>query len=170
MAASRSVLCVSRPPARPARATASVIAVVAVAIAVTGCSNPTPAEQQAALSGCVEGERGTIVLGVTNSAGDPLEIVDVELAASEGVEIIDRFIAPDEEARSTAVLFDDGGRDAFDGVDLDAEAIEPDAAAFVGIEVRRTGAGEGMVEGVTVVTEARTTTAPVTLELRDSCA
>lgn len=160
----------SRTPSRPARAAASVIALVAVAIAVTGCSNPTPAEQQAALSGCIEGERGTIVLGVTNSAGDPLEIVDVELAAAEGVEVVDRFIAPDEEARSTAVLFDDGGRDAFDGVDLDAESIEPDAAAFVGVEVRRTGAGAGRVDGVTVVTESRTTTAPVVLELRDDCA
>lgn len=136
---------------------------------LAGCSG-SPLDGNPELDGCIAGDRGTIALGVTNSAGDPLEITGIEIADGEGVEVIDRFIALDEDARSTAVRFDDGGRDALGGVELDRESIEPDAAAFVGIEVARTGAAEGRVNGVTITTAERSTTAPVTLVLLDDCA
>ncbi len=152
---------------RPARATASFVVLLSLAV-LAGCTG-SPLEDNPELDGCIVGDRGTIALGVTNSAGDPLEITGIEIAEGEGVEVIDRFIAPDEDARSTAVRFDDGGRDALGGVDLDSESIEPDAAAFVGIEVARTGAAEGRVNGVTITTAERETTAPVTLVLLDDC-
>ena len=161
-----------RDPTRPARPRASraiaVGAVIATVAVLGGCSGPPP-DQNAELSGCLVGDRGTLALGVTNSAGEPLEITGVELAEAEGVAVVDRFIAIDPEARATPVLFESEGRGAFDGVDLGDERIEPGAAAFVGIEVERTGAAEGSVNGVVITTAERETIAPVRLVLRDGC-
>ncbi|MBA8847947.1 hypothetical protein [Microcella alkalica] len=161
-------------PARPRASRAIAVgAVVAVVAVLGGCSGP-PEDQNAELSGCLAGDRGTLALGVTNSAGEPLAITGIELAESEGVEVVDRFVAIDPEARATPVLFDaapsgTSGRSAFDGVDLTDASIEPDAAAYVGIEVERTGPAEGVVNGVVITTEERETIAPVSLELRDYC-
>lgn len=160
----------ARPRASRAIAVGAVIATVAV---LGGCSGPPP-DQNAELSGCLVGDRGTLALGVTNSAGEPLAITGIELAESEGVAVVDRFIAIDPEAQATPVLFDaapsgTSGRDAFDGVDLAAASIEPGAAAFIGIEVERTGAAEGSVNGVIITTADRETTAPVRLVLLDDC-
>lgn len=161
-----------RDPTRPARPRASraiaVGAVIATVAVLGGCSGPPP-DQNAELSGCLVGDRGTLALGVTNSAGEPLAITGIELAESEGVAVVDRFIAIDPEARATPVLFEAEGRDAFDGVDLADESIEPGAAAFVGIEVERTGAAEGSVNGVVITTADRETIAPVRLSLLDDC-
>lgn len=158
----------ARPP-RPSRASVvSIVASVIVAGLLGGCSG-SALEENADLNGCIEGDRGTIALGVTNSAGEPLELTGIEIADAQGVEVLDRFIALDEDARATPARFDEGGRDAFDGVDLDAEAIEPDGAAFVGIEVARTSDAEGRVGGVVITTAGRETTAPVTLVLLDDC-
>lgn len=161
-----------RDPTRPARPRASraiaVGAVIATVAVLGGCSGPPP-DQNAELSGCLVGDRGTLALGVTNSAGEPLAITGIELAESEGVAVVDRFIAIDPEAQATPVLFESEGRSAFDGVDLADASIEPGAAAFVGIEVERTGAAEGSVNGVIITTADRETTAPVRLVLLDDC-
>lgn len=141
---------------------------MAVAGLLGGCSG-SPLEQNAELNGCIEGDRGTIALGVTNSAGEPLEVTGIDIADADGVEVVDRFIALDEEARETPARFAEGGRDTFDGVDLGAARIEPDAAAFVGVEVARTSPAEGRVGGVTITTADRETTAPVTLVLLGDC-
>ncbi len=136
--------------------------------ALAGCSgSPT---DPLGLGGCLEGDRGTIAVGVSNTSGDPIVIGDVALAeGSTGVAVVDVFLALDEEARSTAVLFDDGGRAAFDGVDLDQQAIEPDAAAYVGVEVQRTGTEPGRVDGLTITVDGSPQAVPVTLDLVDAC-
>lgn len=144
-------------------ATLPLVAVLALA----GCSgSPT---DPLGLGGCLEGDRGTIAVGVSNTSGDPIVIEGVELSGSSGVEIVDRFLALDDEARSTAVLFDDGGRAAFDGVDLDQQAIDPDAAAYVGVEVQRTGSEPGRVGGLTIIVDGSPQAVPVSLDLVDAC-
>ncbi len=148
-----------------ARAFAALPLVAVLALA--GCSgSPT---DPLGLGGCLEGDRGTIAVGVSNTSGDPIVIEGVELSGSSGVEIVDRFLALDDEARSTAVLFDDGGRAAFDGVDLDQQAIDPDAAAYVGVEVQRTGSEPGRVGGLTITVDGSPQAVPVTLDLVDAC-
>ncbi|MGV3731954.1 MAG: hypothetical protein ACO1N6_00960 [Microcella sp.] len=146
--------------------TFAALPLVAV-LALAGCSgSPT---DPLGLGGCLEGDRGTIAVGVSNTSGDPIVIEGVELSGSSGVEIVDRFLALDDEARSTAVLFDDGGRAAFDGVDLDQQAIDPDAAAYVGVEVQRTGSEPGRVGGLTITVDGSPQAVPVTLDLLDAC-
>lgn len=148
-----------------ARAFAALPLVAVLALA--GCSgSPT---DPLGLGGCLEGDRGTIAVGVSNTSGDPIVIEGVELSGSSGIEIVDRFLALDDEARSTAVLFDDGGRAAFDGVDLDQQAIDPDAAAYVGVEVQRTGSDPGRVGGLTITVDGSPQAVPVTLDLVDAC-
>lgn len=146
----------------------ALIALGVLIAAVSGCSG-SPSDPLGELSGCLEGESGTIAVGVANTSGDALVVEKIELSASSGVEIIDRFIAIDEDARSTAVRFDTGGRDAVDGVDLDETAIDPDAAAFVGVEVVRTGGAEGRVDGLVITVDGADQAVPVTLDLLDSC-
>ncbi|UTT62970.1 hypothetical protein [Microcella humidisoli] len=150
-----------RPRAAAALATAVMIA------ALAGCSgSPT---DPLGLAGCLDSDTGTIAVGVANTSGEPIVIEGIELSDASGVEIIDRFIAIDEDARSTAVRFDEGGRDAFGGVALDQTAIDPDTAAFVGVEVARTGSGEGRIGGLVLTVDGTAQTAPVTLDLRDNC-
>jgi hypothetical protein len=139
-----------------------------VALVVTGCSG-SPSDPLGNLSGCLAGESGTIAIGVSNSSGDPIVIDVVELLESSGVEIIDRFIAIDEDARSTAVRFDLDGRDGLGGVDLEQTAIEPGEAAYIGVEIVRTGAADGRVDGLLLTVDGEEQGAPVTLDLRDTC-
>lgn len=136
--------------------------------ALAGCSgSPT---DPLGLGGCLEGTRGTIAVGVSNTSGDPIVLGDVTLAeGSTGVVVIDTFLALDEEARNTAAVFDVGGRAAFDGVDLRRQAIEPDAAAFVGVEVQRTSTEPGRVTGLTITVDGAAQGVPVTLDLVESC-
>lgn len=137
-------------------------------LALSGCSGSP--DDPLGLGGCLESDRGTIAVGVSNTSGEPIVIDAAELAeGSTGVVLIDTFLALDEEARGTAVLFDDGGRAAFGGVDLDREAIEPDAAAYVGVEVQRTGSEPGRVAGLTLTVDGEPQGVPVTLDLVDSC-
>ena len=138
------------------------------ALALSGCSGSP--DDPLGLGGCLEGDRGTIAVGVSNTSGEPIVIDAAALAeGSTGVVLIGTFLALDEEARGTAVLFDDGGRAAFGGVDLDRAAIEPDAAAFVGVEVQRTGTEPGRVAGLTLTVDGEPQGVPVTLDLVDSC-
>lgn len=163
---SRSVNGVTTSAARRrALAFATSAAVIAL---LTACSG-SPADPLGGLSGCLAGEEGTIAVGVTNSSGEPIAIAGVELGGSSGVEIVDRFIAIDEDARDTAVRFEQGGRDALGGVDLGRASIDPDAAAFVGVEVVRTGAAEGRVDGLVITVDGTDQAVPVTLDLRDAC-
>ncbi len=142
------------------------MAVVAVLAACSG----SPSDPLANLSGCLTGNTGTIAVGVANNSGDALVIDAVELSSSSGVEIVDRFIVIDEDARSTAVRFDSDGRDAVGGVDLDQLAIEPDAAAFVAVEVvRASTAADGRVDGLVITVDGAEQAVPVTLDLRDAC-
>ena len=136
--------------------------------ALSGCSG-SPSDPLGGLSGCLEGDTGTIAVGVANTSGDALVVEGVELADSSGVEIVDRFIAVDEDARSTAVRFDLDGRDSLGGVDLAEQAIESNAAAFVGVEVVRTGSEEGRVGGLVITVDGDDRAVPVTLDLRDNC-
>jgi len=152
-----------RKPRRPAL----VIAVIAIG-ALAGCSGPIT-DPLAGLSGCLAGTGGAIAVGVANTSDTALVIDAVELSDSSGVEIVDRFIAIDEDARATAVRFDNGGRDTLGGVDLGQAPIEPDAAAFVGVEVLRTGPGDGRVGGLVITVDGSERAVPVTLDLRDSC-
>ena len=121
------------------------------------------------LDGCLAADRGTIAIGVTNSAGEPLSVSAIELADGSTVEVVDRFFAADETARDTSVDFGTGGRDALGGVDLDRSLIEPGEAAFVGIEVERVTAAEGVVTGLLVTADGSERAVPVTLVLRDTC-
>ncbi len=121
------------------------------------------------LDGCLADDRGTITIGVTNTAGEPLAISSVELAEGSTVEIVDRFIATDDEARDTPVVFSVGGRAEFGGVDLDQASIDPGGAAFVGIEVERVSAAEGTVTGLLVTADGTERTVPVTLVLGATC-
>jgi hypothetical protein len=137
-------------------------------LALTGCSGSP--DDPLGLGGCLAGESGTIAVGVSNTSGEAIVIGDATLAeGSTGVVIVDTFLALDEEARDTAVLFDDGGRTAFDGVDLDQQAIEPDAAAYIGVEVQRTGTEPGRVAGLTLTVDGELQGVPVTLDLVDAC-
>ncbi len=149
------------------RLCAALVAVGALT-ALAGCSGG-PGDAAAELSGCLESDTGTIIIGVTNSAGTALVVDNVDLSDSTGVEIIDRFVAIDEDARTTSVRFVDGGRESVEGVDLDRGAIEPGAAAFVGVEVARTGTADGRVGGLVLTVDGTDRPAPVTLDLRDSC-
>ncbi|MBX9719640.1 MAG: hypothetical protein K2X36_12495 [Microbacteriaceae bacterium] len=149
----------------------TILAVVASAVllgTLTGCNNGSPANPLG-LAGCLTGNTGTMTIGVANTTGSPLAVDAVELASSRGVEIVDRFIVIDEDARSTAVRFGVGGRDEVGGVDLNELAIDPDAAAFVGVEVVRTGADEGRVDGLVITVDGTDQAVPVTLDLRDTC-
>lgn len=135
--------------------------------ALAGCSgSPT---DPLGLAGCLEGDGGVIAVGVTNTSGDALVVETVELSDASGVEIVDRFIAIDEDARSIAVRFEPGGRESVGGLDLDEQTIDPGTAAFVGVEIARTGTAEGRVGGLVLTVDSTAQTAPVTLDLRDSC-
>ncbi len=140
---------------------------VVALMALAGCSGSQT--DPLGLGGCLEGERGTIAVGVSNSSGDPIVIEGVELTGASGVEIVDRFLALTDDARDTAVLFDDRGRVTFDGIDLDQQAIDPDAAAYVGVEVQRTGSEPGRVGGLTITVDGAAQAVPVTLDLVDDC-
>lgn len=149
------------------RSLLAVLPLVA-ALSLSGCSGSP--DDPLGLGGCLEGDLGTIAVGVSNTSGEPIVIDAAALAeGSTGVVLVDTFLAIDEEARGTAVLFDDGGRAAFGGVDLDRQAIEPDAAAFVGVEVQRTGTEPGRVAGLTLTVDGEPQSVPVTLDLVDSC-
>jgi hypothetical protein len=149
------------------RLRATLVAVGAIA-ALTGCSGG-PGDAAAELSGCLDGDSGTIIIGVTNTAGTALVVETIELTDSTGVEVIDRFVAIDEDARTTSVRFIDGGRESVGGVDLDRGAIKPGEAAFVGVEVARTGSADGRVGGLVLTVDGANRPAPVTLDLRDRC-
>ena len=149
----------------------TVVLTAAAALLVTavlaGCSG-SPLDTLG-FSGCLDGTSGTIAVGVTNTSDAALDIDAVELTDASGVVIVDRFIAVDDDARSTAVRFEPSGRDTFDAVDLDQAPIEPDAAAFVAVEVERTGAADGRVGGLIITVDGDQQAVPVTLDLRDSC-
>ncbi len=134
---------------------------------LTACSGGPGGTSE--LDGCLAADRGTIAIGVTNTAGEALAVSAIELADGSTVEVIDRFFAVDESARDTSVEFSTGGRDAFGAIDLDRSAIEPGGAAFVGIEVERVTAAEGTVTGLIVTADGTERAVPVTLVLRDTC-
>jgi len=138
-----------------------------VAVSLTACSGGPGGTSE--LDGCLAADRGTIAIGVTNTAGEALSVEKIELADGSTVEVVDRFFANDEGARDTSVDFSTGGRDAFGGVDLDRSLIEPGEAAFVGIEVERVTATEGVVTGLLVTADGTERAVPVTLVLRDTC-
>jgi len=142
-------------------------AALLVVVALAGCSG-SPVDPLG-FAGCLDGRTGTIAIGVANTSDEALVVEGVELSDASGVEIVDRFVAVDEEARSTAVRFEQTDREAFGGVDLDQVSIEPDAAAFVGVQIERTGAADGRVGGLVITVDGSDRNAPVTLDLRDSC-
>ncbi len=152
----------------PRRAVLAVSVPALVTILLASCSG-SPSDPLGNLSGCLAGDSGTIAIGVSNSSDEAIVIAGVELLESSGVEIIDRFIAINEDARSTAVLFESSGRGSVGGVDLDQTAIEPGEAAYVGVEVERTGSAEGRVDGLQLTVDGDEQGAPVTLDLRDTC-
>jgi hypothetical protein len=144
------------------------VGVLALAIStLTACSG-SPSDPLG-FAGCLETTTGTIAVGVANTSGEAVVVEAVELSDASGVIVIDRFIAFDDEARSTAVLFESTGRDGLGGIDLDQAAIEPDAAAYVGIEVQRNGTADGRVGGLVITVDGSERSVPVTLDLRDSC-
>ena len=140
---------------------------LAVAVTLSACSGGPGGAGE--LDGCLAADRGTIAIGVTNTAGEALSVSAIELTDGSTVEVVDRFFAVDEAARETSVDFGTGGRDAFGGVDLDRSLIEPGEAAFVGIEVERVTAAEGLVTGLRVTADGTERAVPVTLVLRDTC-
>lgn len=144
------------------------LATLALLVPLAACSGAGP-EGTGELDGCLSGDRGTIAIGVTNSSGEPIAISDVDLGESTGVTVTDRFLAVDDEARETAVVFSDRGREAFGGVNLDRAPLEPGASAFVGIEVARSGPGESRVSGLVVTTDGAQQGVPVTLVLGGPC-
>lgn len=141
---------------------------LALLLPLAACSGPGP-DGNGELDGCLLGDRGTIALGVTNSSSDPIAISAIDLGESTGVAVTDRFLAVDDDARETAVIFSDRGRDAFGGVDLDRAALEPGASAFIGIEVTRSGPGESRVGSLVVTTDGTQQGVPVTLVLGEPC-
>jgi hypothetical protein len=143
-------------------------ALLALIAPLAACSGVGPVAN-GELDGCLAADRGTIAIGVTNTAGEPLAISAVDLADGSTVEIIDRFIATDDEARETPVVFSVGGRAEFGGVDLDQASIDPGGAAFVGIEVERVSAAEGTVTGLLVTADGTERAVPVTLALGGNC-
>ena len=143
-------------------------ALLALIAPLAACSGVGPIAN-GELDGCLAADRGTIAIGVTNTAGEPLAISAVDLADGSTVEIIDRFIATDDEARETAVVFSVGGRAEFGGVDRDQASIDPGGASFVGIEVERVSAAEGTVTGLLVTADGTERAVPVTLVLGGSC-
>lgn len=157
------MLCVTPTPSRPLLA----VPLLALVIPLAACSGGPGDTSE--LDGCLAADRGTIAIGVTNTAGEPLSVSAIELADGSTVEVVDRFFADDEVARDTSVDFSTGGRDAFGGVDLDLSLIEPGEAAFVGIEVERVTSAEGVVTGLLVTADGTERAVPVTLVLRDTC-
>lgn len=145
-----------------------IVAALALVLPIAACSGPSPGAS-GELDGCLPGDRGTIAIGVTNSSSDPIVISDVDLGESTGVTVLDRFLAVDDDARDTAVVFSDRGREAFGGVDLDRAALEPGASAFVGIEVARTGPAESRVGSLVVTTDGDQQGVPVSLVLGGTC-
>lgn len=133
---------------------------------LTACSGAGPG---GGFDGCLDSDRGTIAVGVTNTGGEPLRISAVAVTEGSGVEVVDQFVALSEQARDTAVLFSTGGRDEFGGVALDRATIDPGAAAYIGIEVERTGSAEGSVNGLTVTADGTDRSVPISLVLRDDC-
>lgn|GEM_PF-1751090 len=147
---------------------AATVGVLGLALsALTACSG-SPSDPLG-FAGCLETTTGTIAVGVANTSGEAVVIDAVELSDASGVTVIDRFVAFDDEARSTAVLFESTGRDGLGGVDLNRAAIEPDAAAYIGLEVERNGAADGRVGGLVLTVDGSERTVPVTLDLRDAC-
>ena len=145
---------------------AIAVATIALAVMLTACSGISPG---GGLDGCLDSDRGTIAVGVTNTGDEPLRVSGVAVTEGSGVEVVDQFVALSEQARDTAVLFSTGGRDEFGGIALDRATIEPGASAYIGIEVERTGSGEGNVNGLTVTADGTDRGVPVSLVLRDSC-
>ncbi len=144
-----------------------ILPLVAVVISLAACSGGPGGTSE--LDGCLAADQGTIAIGVTNTAGEALSVSAIELADGSTVEVVDRFFAVDEVARDTSVDFSIGGRDAFGGVDLERSLIEPGEAAFVGIEVERVTAAEGVVTGLLVTADGTERAVPVTLVLGDTC-
>lgn len=144
-----------------------IVSALALVVPLAACSGGPGGSGE--LDGCLGADRGTIAIGVTNSAGEALSITSIDLADGSTVDVIDRFFATDESARDTPVDFSTGGRDAFGGIDLDRSLIDPGEAAFFGIEVERITAAEGVVTGLLVTADGTERTVPVTLVLRDSC-
>ena len=144
-----------------------VVPLLAAVAALTACSGAPGGTSE--LDGCLAADQGTIAIGVTNTAGEALSVEAIELADGSTVEVVDRFFAVDEVARDTSVDFSTDGRDGFGGVDLDRSFIGPGEAAFVGIEVERVTATEGVVTGLLVTADGTERAVPVTLVLRDTC-
>lgn len=136
------------------------------ALVLAGCSGPPEDDP---LAGCLEGDTGTIALGVVNSSGDDLAIEAVELGNASGVETIDRFLVVADDARSATVEFGTQGRAGYGAGDLDATSIAPGDAAFVGVEVALTGTDSGSVDGLVVTSGGRAQAVPVRLELGADC-
>ncbi len=143
-------------------------ALLALIVPLAACSGVGPIAN-GELDGCLAADRGTIAIGVTNTAGEPLAVSGVELAEGSTVGVVDRFIATDDEARDTAVAFTVGGRGEYGGVDLDRASIDPGSAAFIGIEVERVTAADGVVTGLLVTADGTERTVPVTLTLGGTC-
>jgi len=146
----------------------ATIGVLAFALSALAACSGSPSDPLG-FAGCLETTTGTIAVGVANTSGEAVVIEAVELSDASGVTVIDRFVAFDDEARSTAVLFESTGRDGLGGVDLNQAAIEPDAAAYIGLEVERNGAADGRVGGLVLTVDGSERTVPVTLDLRDAC-
>ena len=144
------------------------LAALSLLLPLAACSGPGP-DGNGELDGCLLGDRGTIAIGVTNSSGEPIAISDVDLGESTAVTVIDRFLAVDDDARDTAVIFSDRGREAFGGVNIDRAPLEPGASAFVGIEVARTGPAESRVGSLVVTTDGDQQGVPVSLVLGGTC-
>ena len=53
--------------------------------------------------------------------------------------------------------------------ELDGLTIEPGDAGYVTIAIERTGAADGVLDGVTITTDGRELPAPVSLRVSDSC-
>lgn len=160
----------ARPRSTGSRTASTALATAAAILAVgtlAACSG-SPVDPLG-FAGCLEGGTGTIAVGVANTSDAALVVGSVELSDASGVVIVDRFIAVDDEARTTAVRFELADREEFGGVDLDQAPIAPDAAAYVGVEVERTGAADGRVGGLVITVDGDEQAVPVTLDLRDSC-
>jgi len=153
--------------ARTVRSSATIGVLAFAVSALTACSG-SPSDPLG-FAGCLETTTGTIAVGVANTSGEAVVVEAVELSDASGVAVIDRFIAFDDEARSTAVLFESTGRDGLGGVDLDQAAIEPGTAAYIGLEVQRNGTADGRVGGLVITVDGSERTVPVTLDLRDAC-
>jgi len=150
----------------------SLFAAPLLLLALTGCSGQS-FNADTGLSDCVPGTIGSIGIGVVNSSDDPISIEGIVANSVDGAEVVDRwFTAADVEE------IDDGADVVFGGDRLSSEAaplelgdlmIEPGDAGYVTIAIERTGAADGVLDGVTITTDGRELPAPVGLRVSDSC-